>query len=331
MRRAADIEEEAIEWMIRREKVTWTQRDEEALTKWLAEDSAHHISMLRLNSVWMKADRLRATRPQSIEIGEKSYRTKPMSKLGWVARRTKEYRAALVAAILLVIGMPVYTLSNSAGKFTTIVGGYQQILLKDGSKIDLNTNSQISVEYGSTDRHISLARGEAYFVVEKDKTRPFIVETDNWKFVAVGTAFTVIEESGVSQMVVTEGSVRVEAKGPNLAKFEPVIATAGHVVNLTNSKLGSPSAELAIANPHELEPNWREGWLVFEGQSLKDAAAEMNRYNHIKITVDDSVANIPVDGSFKTTNAYGFIRLIKEGFGVTVTRTSQNEVFLEKK
>ena len=67
------------------------------------------------------------------------------------------------------------------------------------------------------------------------------------------------------------------------------------------------------------------------GQAVRVAAAEMNRYNHIQMFVDQSAADVRVDGSFRTTNAAGFIRLIKEGFGVDAVRNGDEIIFIKKK
>jgi transmembrane sensor len=62
---------------------------------------------------------------------------------------------------------------------------------------------------------------------------------------------------------------------------------------------------------------WRDGLLVFHDTSLRDAAAEFNRYNRRKIVIaDERVAKLRVGGHFRWDNADAFVRLLERGFPV---------------
>src|SRR3546814_8087899 len=61
MKSAADIEETAAEWLVRREGETWSDADQTAFDQWVAEETAHRIAVIRLETVWRKAGRLRAS------------------------------------------------------------------------------------------------------------------------------------------------------------------------------------------------------------------------------------------------------------------------------
>src|SRR3546814_9846497 len=62
--------------------------------------------------------------------------------------------------------------------------------------------------------------------------------------------------------------------------------------------------------------SWRDGLLIFERKPLGEVAAEFNRYNQVQLVVDPSATGVIVDGSFRATNVAGFLRLLKQGFGV---------------
>src|SRR3546814_5234730 len=61
MKSAADIEETAAEWLVRREGEAWSDADQTAFDQWVAEETAHRIAVIRLETVWRKAGRLRAS------------------------------------------------------------------------------------------------------------------------------------------------------------------------------------------------------------------------------------------------------------------------------
>ena len=84
--------------------------------------------------------------------------------------------------------------------------------LEDGSEITLNANSKIQVTYYHHQRHVNLLQGEAIFNVQKDSSRPFIVETTNAKITVLGTRFAVNKLSKLVRVSVDHGKVKVQSK-----------------------------------------------------------------------------------------------------------------------
>src|SRR3546814_4428132 len=80
MKSAADIEETAAEWLVRREGEAWSDADQTAFDQWVAEETAHRIAVIRLETVWRKAGRLRASVLRSGEAeAPNSVRAEPAS------------------------------------------------------------------------------------------------------------------------------------------------------------------------------------------------------------------------------------------------------------
>ncbi len=97
--------------------------------------------------------------------------------------------------------------------------------MEDGSRITLNTDSQIRVDLTVKERRVELQQGEAFFEVAHDASRPFIVRAGNKRVIAVGTRFSVRREANDVRVVVTEGKVRVETEGdPSSTSPEPLVA-----------------------------------------------------------------------------------------------------------
>jgi len=109
-----------------------------------------------------------------------------------------------------------------------------------------------------------------------------------------------------------EGRVRVELLD-QLGK--PVVADAGHVVmtkggeTLVIEKSGSDIAD---------DLSWRGGVLVFNQQTLAEAAEQFNRYNERQILVEGPARRIRIGGSFKADNVDVFVLLLHRGFGLSV-------------
>ena len=63
--------------------------------------------------------------------------------------------------------------------------------------------------------------------------------------------------------------------------------------------------------------DWRSGMLSFRDATLAEAAGEFNRYNARKIVIGDAaVGQLRIGGSFRWSNAEGFVRLLEQGFPV---------------
>jgi transmembrane sensor len=181
--------------------------------------------------------------------------------------------------------------------------------MMDGSKITLNTNSDLSVALTDHERRIDLQQGEAFFEVAHDPDRPFIVEVGGKRVVAVGTKFSVRRNGQSLEVVVTEGKVRMEQGAAGA-----VFLVAGEIALSNEAGLMVQRGSVAEA---ETRLSWRDGVLSFRDLPLAEAVAEFNRYNVRRITIADArVAAMRVEGNFRPTNVDAFVRLLENGFPI---------------
>ena len=220
--------------------------------------------------------------------------------------------------MLIVLGIGAYLgVTRSGDRYSTTVGGLASVPMADGSKVTLNTDSQIHIALTNSERDVELSHGEAFFEVSKDPTRPFVVRVGNRRVVAVGTKFSV-RRDGNDLEVVTEGKVRVEGGSSRLSSptggSGDVYLTPGSIARLDESGVLVQRKTLPEV---EEQLSWRTGVLVFRNQSLQEAIAEFNRYNVRKIVIQDpAVASLKIEGNFRATNAEAFVRLLESGFAV---------------
>jgi len=102
-------------------------------------------------------------------------------------------------------------------------GERTQVVLQDGTRIYLNSESQITFpsRFSLRERRIHLD-GEAYFEVSKNKHRPFVVEMDHAAVTVLGTQFNASSYDGEPvRVMLDEGSVRFSAKGIDDVMLEP--------------------------------------------------------------------------------------------------------------
>jgi ferric-dicitrate binding protein FerR (iron transport regulator) len=125
----------------------------------------------------------------------------------------------IAAALLITIGASTWFYVQH-GTYSTAIGEQRSIRLDDGSTIDLNSQSKVRVRFSEQRRAIELLEGQALFRVAKNKSRPFVVATDNTHVRAVGTEFDVYRKTSGTVVTVLEGRVAVLSDVKSIPKAE---------------------------------------------------------------------------------------------------------------
>jgi transmembrane sensor len=300
---AEDIEELAAAWLARADRGL-TDEEACALDAWLLQSSLNKVAYLRLKASWRRADRLAALKPPLMRHDS--------------ARRIFQPKilAALAAALTLLLGGAGYLVwrANADKVYATDVGRTQSILLADGSRMDLNTNTRVHTDVTAARRIVTLESGEAYFDVVHDASRPFTVLAGSRRITDIGTKFSVFRNGNDVRILVREGKVRVEAlDGQGGA---PVLAQAGREI------IAAGSESLVLDKPGQAIENdlsWRGGMLVFDQETLAEAAEQFNRYNSRHIQVEGNARKIRIGGRFQAGNVDVFVQLLHRGFGLSVS------------
>lgn len=249
----------------------------------------------------------------------------------------------------------------------TKVGQQSHHVLEDGSIIWLNSNTQVNVDYSEHLRRISLVKGEAHFEVAKDKNRPFEVYAGNRLVRAIGTAFSVYRLKDKIEVLVSEGKVELALVDSTLVikpdNYAPIKMTdmlpngssqqaqlkevsetkvlgqlvAGQRVSIPTSN--SKDAEEGINEIIEVDSSevtrklsWREGKLVFAGESLEEVIREITRHTEIRIDViDPALKTMRIGGQFQAGETDSLFYVLASGFGITVNKVDDNHVQLRVK
>lgn len=312
-------ERAASRFIAQRETGPWTPEDAAALESWLAQSPSHRVAYYRLNAAWKEAGR-------AAVLGLHAPRGKLFSPI-IQARARRWIGYALAASLVLAVG--TFGLRHQAeqvGQFHTAVGGLTTVPIADGSRLTLNTDSQLSVVLSQDERHVELEKGEVFFEVAKDAKRPFVVSVGDQSVMAVGTAFSVRRVGTDLRVSVTEGTVKMFPKGASADKV--VLLTAG---SSATTRGGMVMVKTTPVQDLEQALSWRSGVLTFRDTPLAEAVAEFNRYSSRKISIDDPViSDIRVGGMFRTANVDTFLSLLEEGFPVAVSE-EQDRVVLHSK
>ena len=207
----------------------------------------------------------------------------------------------------------------------TGVGQQQVRLLRDGTRVVLNTDTRIEVNYDEHVRRVRLIRGEAWFDVSKRPTWPFVVSVDGQEIRALGTSFIVRHDDtqGLSVTLV-EGRISVAPTARNgeapsqaqqiLAPGQRLVISRNHAPTVDRPELSRITA-------------WERGRVEFEEAPLGDAAKEMNRYSKTHVAVADAeVAQLRIGGVFRAGDSDEFVRIVTAAFGLRAERSGDNIV-----
>lgn len=345
------IRKEAAGWIARLDgddPLSAKERDE--LRRWIRRGSAHRQALRDAAELWGNLNILTELAPEPVETETNIGVTTRDAAAGRSKR--KLFAAAASFAVFLITGAiwlrPDPQL-DSNGYYATAVGDQRTVDLADGSVIELNTDTQIKVEYSNNERNITLLQGEAHFVVARIENVPFQVNAGPGQVLAVGTAFAVYLRDEAVDVTVTEGRVSVNAvsrrtatganRGVTTTVMDSVTLDAGQVATIKDPPPGEGAhsgkiVELQTLTDRELSQRllWKDGVMVFSRAPLRDVVAEVRRYTTLDIQIlDPAVAEKPVIARIPIGDAETMLDVFENNFGLAVTYAGPNRVLLTAK
>jgi len=190
--------------------------------------------------------------------------------------------------------------------YQTAIGEREEITLTDGSRVTLNTNSRVLVDFNKNRRHIILDRGEAFFDVESDASRPFTIDAGARVLTVLGTKFNVRLYPREITVSVVEGTVAMHSRDKAISSAEEFTATLNNVESEgiadggayrldagATVTLSLDSAQYVAATTSNVDQfdSWRYGILVFDNEPLSKVVRDINRYDPRDIIISGSNIN----------------------------------------
>ena len=205
------------------------------------------------------------------------------------------FRIYAVAASILLMLTCGYLFKFILFSDTTINTAYaesKQVILPDGSVIQLNSGSELSYSdnFNNESRLVSLT-GEAFFEV-KSSTIPFIVRTKNSSIRVVGTKFNVQSWNNKTTLIVQEGTV---AFSSNENSNEELILNADEMSICEDNYAPVPVRKVEV----DKFLGWLNGTLVFNEATIYEVAEELERTYNVNIEVAIQKFPETISGSFK--------------------------------
>jgi len=314
------VRAEAAAWITRLHGPSRTPAMEAGLRRWLAEDPRHAREFELATDVWNET---------GCGHTEGVPKRPPLARRPNLAKLARPI-VAIAAAVLLFSIWMIQIAGRTA--ISTGVGEQKTVMLTDGSRITLNTDTALVVQYRGHSRTVTVKYGEAYFDVVHNALRPFVVRAGDRSVIDLGTRFMVNRSGGSGDsltVLVVEGQVAVaptdEVKiSPSRVASDVHYVSAGQLLRFRANAL--PAIQTV---PLDEATAWLNGQVIFNGTPLAEAAAQFNRYNAEKIKVISAqAAAIPVGGVFRVGDYASFARAVAESHHLTLI-TRGNELLLE--
>lgn len=329
---------EAAEWVLRLQDQSMTRAQRAEYVQWLRESAIHVAEMLRVSHVhgaltqfphWNEIEPVDVSFPKASAL-DLPGAMETLGAEGPHSRRPAWFWVAGMAAVLVAVSV-VLTYIAYFGPQTIRTGGSErrEVTLADGSLVRVSPKTTLRVRFTEHERSVLLLGGNAVFRVAKDRTKPFLVETDHARVRAVGTEFGVEHQADGVVVTVEEGRVAVTqpATGvaPSLGALPQVEVSLGADQQVVVPQAGPMGLIRKVDSRREL--SWADGRLVFEQDSVSEVVQRFNRFNRIQIQVDDPMlAARPVSAVFDASDPEAFIVFLESVANVRVTRPSPDVI-----
>ncbi|MCK9636830.1 MAG: FecR family protein [Methylobacter tundripaludum] len=296
-------QDQALAWFARLQDSKTSQRDRAEFADWLAASPAHQAAYDKVARLWQS---------QALNVALSQYAAIPLPQK---QQKPPPQRWAAAACIVLASGWLLLgsgLIERWQADAVTATGEQRRIVLADGSAVTLNTDTALAFNTIGERRGVKILSGEAYFEVQPDKTRPFIVETEQGTVRVVGTRFSV-KTGGATQVDVESGIVvcaGLRGDSRQLTAGQHTSIAGQGVAGITPVDTGRAFA-------------WLNGRLIFQDQPLAEVIAELDRYHPGAIVITDAkLGQTRVTGNYKLEDTAAIVRALADISGARVINLS---------
>jgi len=311
------VSEQASAWFARLQADDVTAEEQARFKSWYRASREHARAYDRMRVLWEMLE-APAQRVQAKVDAEQV--PPPLANKSPHSRRFMAASPLILGIAVLLSNQLSMLYQNWQSDYHTGPGERLTIALDDGSRITLNTDTALNVDFSAAQRRIELLRGEGYFDVAPNKSRPFIVTNGTASARAVGTAFSVRDFADAMRVIVSAGTVEVSSNNAHQA----VLVHLNQQVSYQQGRIGP----VKPANILEALA-WQRGQLIFNRQPLATVVDEVNRYRRGQILlINPELKERIVSGVFDTNEPNAAVDGIKATLNINALNLSERLVLL---
>lgn len=288
---------------------------------WLKENPLHLITF---NKVKKTHDLFKSlSKEVSSKLSEDANKGAKRTK---IIEKTKPL--AFAAMFLLAISAGIFTINDYKNPsfshvYITKNEKIDKIKLPDDSIIELDAKTNINIEFYKSKRLVNLVEGTVMFSIAKDKSRPFIIKSENTYIEVVGTKFEVSKKDKSTIINVEEGIVKTYHLNQYDKKKNIVLLTKKDTI--TYSKFGE------MQNYKKIDINkiasWRSDFINLNKVTLKEAINKFSKYTDVYFFFSSKeVENYTVTGKFSYDQIDIFLKNISKIYPIKIVK---NDKFIQ--
>jgi transmembrane sensor len=313
MSRSAQHLQEAADWLTRLQRPEVDETDWLAFDAWLSEpgaQEAYDAIQAVDEEIFQRGSAIRGELAEPRRVAAKRAFLIDWRWLGGLGA------AAAAAAVAITVAPWGELLPQPDTLYTTAKGESRTLRLADGSRVDLNTDSHISVRLEKDARRVTVHDGQALFDVAHDSARPFLITAGDETVRVVGTRFDVRRRDGQLSITVLRGQVEVTTDGEDT----PISLRPGQMLEHVEGSSGISVRSVAA----EDQVGWRSGRLVYRDQSLGRIASDMNHYFDRPIRLEgENTATLRFSGVLIVDGQDAMVRRLTSLMPISATPTDE--------
>lgn len=302
-----------------------TAAEQAEVAAWLVQSEANRKHYEQLQLIWDNSKQLAAKSTVDTDACWTKFKNRiaadeqPATKTIPLTPRSNNWMRA-AASLVVLVGLGWLTYFMMMGSTTTYMadGVVMTKTLPDGTVVTLNKGSEIAFNsrFNGDTRSVTL-KGEAFFDVTPDKSKPFVITADNAEIRVVGTSFNVKSSSAKTEVIVETGIVEVSKK-KNMVTLKPKEKAI---------VLQSSAAPVVEAVDDVLYNYYRTKELVCNNTPLWRLVAVLNDAYNTNITIGDKRLNdLAITTTFKNESLDGVLNTISATLNVKVEKNGNNIV-----
>ncbi|MFV9646802.1 MAG: FecR family protein [Desulfobacterales bacterium] len=322
--------EQAAQWFARSRAEDFSEKDRVQLDAWLKADASHKAAFKEMDETWQEVGFLLSPFP----LPDRHVAPERNHLVTWPRFQLAGFAAMFLLIISILIFRSEITnywtlIMGEEITYRTEIGETQKITLKDGSRLEMNGHSSVTVCFTKWRRKVDLPEGEVFFQVAYNTQTPFEVRSHQGMVQVLGTSFHVRSRNGRVSVDVENGRVQIITNPERNSGISGrgVIIKGGQGVDYNWS---GRMDRMRVAMLDEVSA-WRKGKIVFRSKRLWEVLQELGHYHRVKLKLGDKkLRNSRFTGTFNSHDLDEILEAIKVSFSLRSKIAPDGTVVLMK-
>lgn len=239
-------------------------------------EAKNRAEFKRLEKTWHASGKIKMSLPINTDKAWQRFILSKEKQTPWYQNNWLRIAASLV--ILFATTFTLYLVSNDKIILETYAQEVKEFTLPDGSTVWLNENSRVAYHKDfDANRRLTQEKGEVFYEVHRDTTRPFVVNTASTRVQVLGTSFNIESTPQKVEVLVKTGRVAFVAAKDSLV-LEKNDFASWNALSKTMAK---------SINPENNTTAWQTKTLVFDNDPISEVIAELEDYFNVTISLSN--------------------------------------------